>query len=89
MTDWNRVTDNSVPDLGQEVYYYSDWIGVWRGVYKGKHYCEFDEESYHHFVGDGGVWDVDTPTWWLPLWGHIFIPHPPDFVEPKNKVDKT
>jgi hypothetical protein len=65
---WINLSDQ-LPDVGQAVWYYFEFVGVWPGKYFGM--CEIWEGAQecgedHHFGGDHGnlVGDV---THWMPL----------------------
>lgn len=65
----------TLPQHGQEVWYYGEYLGVWRGHY------EFHADalaSPHLFIcGESpGVCDRMDAPWWMPASGER--PSPPD-----------
>lgn len=67
MPDWISFFARQ-PEVGQDIYYYGEPIGVWRGTYS---YSEDDPVSPHliHCAESPGVVDRMDAPWWQPYVG--------------------
>ena len=71
-----------LPSNNQKVYYFSSFLGMFRGEY---FYDENSKGNPHKFHSDYGIVDADDISYWMP-YDHGFkdmIPLPPDY----QKVD--
>lgn len=74
-----------LPDEGQKIYYFCDFLGIFRGEYHLEKTRVAIALSPHTFISNHGKLDSDEVTYWMP-YDHAFrdmIPLPPDY----NKVD--
>ena len=81
---WVKTTD-TLPEEGQKVYYFCDFLGIFRGEYHLQKTRVAIAISPHIFVSKHGVLDADEVTHWMP-YDHSFrdiIPLPPNY----KKVD--
>jgi hypothetical protein len=80
--EWISFFDRQ-PEDGQEIYYYGEYVGVWRGVYR---YSPNDPVSPHVILCSetfGIVDRMDVP-WWTPCVEGMQRPELPPFTYPKD-----
>lgn len=80
---WISIRDQK-PTEGQKVYYFCDFLGIFRGEY---HYIKSIHQTVcpHKFTSNHGVLDGNDVSYWMP-YDHSYrdmIPLPPDY----DKVD--
>lgn len=70
------------PTEGQKVYYFCDFLGIFRGEY---FYDENSKGNPHKFYSEHGIVDADDISYWMPYDHRLkdMIPLPPDY----KKVD--
>lgn len=81
---WINITD-TLPEEGQKVYYFCNFLGIFRGEYHFQKNRVAIAISPHTFVSNHGILDADEVTHWMP-YDHALrdiIPLPPDY----KKVD--
>ena len=74
---WFSVKEQK-PEDGQKVYYFCDFLGIFRGEY---HYLKSKYSSPHKFSSHHGILDSDEVSHWMP-YDHALkdiIPLPPDY----------
>jgi len=81
---WIKTKDK-IPEEGQKVYYFCDFLGIFRGEYHFQKTRVAIAISPHTFVSNLGVLDADDVTYWMPYDHSLrdIIPLPPDY----NKID--
>jgi len=81
---WVKTTD-TLPEEGQKVYYFCDFLGIFRGEYHLQKTRVAIAISPHTFVSNHGILDADEVTHWMPYDHSLkdMIPLPPDY----HKVD--
>ena len=81
---WIKTKDK-IPEEGQKVYYFCDFLGIFRGEYHLEETRVAIGISPHTFISNHGKLDSDEVTYWMP-YDHALkdiIPLPPDY----NRVD--
>jgi len=74
-----------LPDEGQKIYYFCDFLGIFRGEYHLEKTRVAIALSPHTFISNHGKLDSDEVTYWMP-YDHALkdiIPLPPNY----QKVD--
>lgn len=78
-------TRYSLPDEGQKIYYFCDFLGIFRGEYHLEKNRVAIAISPHTFVSNHGKLDSDEVSYWMPYDHSLrdMIPLPPNY----QKVD--
>ena len=81
---WLNITDK-LPEEGQKIYYFCNFLGIFRGEYHFQKNRVAIAISPHTFVSNHGILDADEVTHWMPYDHSLkdIIPLPPDY----KKVD--
>jgi hypothetical protein len=62
-TNWHSTLEN-LPEVGQKVWYFYTWIGLWEGIYEGEIHDEWLNETHPCFRGERNYWQADCETFW-------------------------
>ena len=78
---------NQKPTEGQKVYYFSNFVGIFRGEY---FYDENSKSNPHKFYSEHGILDADDISHWMPYDHGLkdVIPLPPDYTK-SNQISET
>lgn len=81
---WLSITDK-LPEEGQKIYYFCNFLGIFRGEYHFQKDRMAIAISPHTFVSNHGKLDSDEVTYWMPYDHSLrdMIPLPPNY----QKVD--
>lgn len=81
---WISVKEH-LPEEGQKIYYFCDFLGIFKGIYHFEKTRAAIAISPHTFISNHGKLDIDEVSYWMP-YDHSLrdtIPLPPDY----KKVD--
>lgn len=72
-----------LPSNNQKVYYFSNFLGIFRGEY---FYDATSKGNPHKFYSEHGIVDADDISYWMPYDHGLkdMIPLPPDYNKPKE-----
>lgn len=81
---WVSVKEN-LPKEGQQIYYFCDFLGIFKGIYHFEKTRVAIAISPHTFISNHGKLDADEVSYWMPYNHDLrnMIPLPPDY----KKVD--
>jgi len=79
---WIKTKDK-IPEEGQKVYYFCDFLGIFRGEYHLEETRVAIGISPHTFISNHGKLDSDEVTYWMPYDHSLrdMIPLPPDYYK--------
>lgn len=75
-----------LPSNNQKVYYFSNFLGMFRGEY---FYDENSKGNPHKFYSEYGIVDADDISYWMPYDHSLrdMIPLPPDYIKSEEQTD--
>lgn len=80
MTRQWQTTSKKLPNEGQKIYYFCDFLGIFRGEY---HFSKNSYGSPHKFISKHGILDSDDVSHWM-TYDHSLkdmVPLPPDYIK--------
>ena len=79
-----------LPDEGQKIYYFCDFLGIFRGEYHLEKNRVAIALSPHIFISNHGKLDIDEVTYWMPYDHSLrdMIPLPPDYKKSDIETDQ-
>ena len=76
-----------LPSNNQKVYYFSSFLGMFRGEY---FYDENSKGNPNKFYSEHGIVDADDISYWMPYDHGLkdMIPLPPDYKQSSKQADE-